>query len=1578
MVLFLNKKKLQEQKPLVNNTYQGKYDYSGMPLLKEDYKYGFDSLVELGGIKPETAYMLGKVESNFKPDEKGLDPRDKGLFQLNQEKSIDKLVRERQDYNPETDEYSPMPSIWKELSSKYLSEEQEFDPFIPVHNSIGAGWHISETKKTISNKLGRPATDEDVLFAHKTGATGYARDIKRGIASDGLKTRYRHLVEQGYTPSFIIDKDGKIIKKDNKLSFLQRITPIAEAEEIQTDRKPIEEIFAKKDVERIKFDYQINEEAERLNKPLNIAMRTVTGIPKHAAIIGKEIGQSIARNALSFFSAETLSPLVGKLQNIQKRLEENNITYGFFAEEMRDRLLGDLSSDEVVELTGETRGEQVVPAEQRIENLKNKLKEKANTYREKAKDENGIAKLVHETLADVLSTEGGALGISSTLVLGSIALDLTGYGGTKNGLAKALRKSDNIIDAARVLMRAGLDEKTALSFADDVVKIRTTKAANSFINNLEVTLKTTKPVSKRIPLAEIIKKESNIEDVIFQEAKKYKSAEEFVKAFTQDIKRGQYWHITEDPNFKIDLSKGPRDMSSISGGGIDAGKLMVTSDLPYWAENYKGSRKYVAKIDMSNVPNSDFWQTERGMGNEFFVNLPEKARVEKVIPLEQGLKESVKFKKWLEKNITNKSQLEDIWKKAQTIQNISETTTKKILTSAKETPIEFGLGKGVIQEKIISNESSKLNDLLNRAKITKEESLELFNAFDNPQKYKLSQSLINKNGDDIIKEGRRLNSFLSEQKLSRGVIDRVYDDETYLRTVLETLDGKKPTAEQVARLRNATNQTFRDQLARDLTGFSGKLREKIKTDIRKYRTADERDVILESFGLRTKRDFVNSMSENIRLTTRATSNKEFNDAVRSIAKDGFWVKGKKLVKRDDIIEAYDPFVVSKTRQEIKNNTSKKVSKIIDEIKEERILTENEAKIIKDIIYEQKEEAIKELKDSHKYALDDIDNIINFTKQQIARVKNTLLDEKAILLERKTKLIENIRDEAKKELNDFYGKITIKRGELIDKGFKDAGSISGAEPLRGVMLNKKDYRALKEFVEELGESSLEDFAKTIKYFQATLDLFQIPQLLRSSISSSGFIKGCWDWLKAVVKSSGVSVDDMVKSSEFVQQGRFKDFDIDIWNKQLKDMNDNTSWFMKQFKKLGKKTDNIPVVRDVLNGIGAIDEYQFQTVMIPLKTKAWLRKVDELKRLYPNLDERSIMVEAGRFIDDYFGGQQWDKLMARNPRLASRQNQRISRIMIFATDYLTSTMRKLKRETFDAFTKWGVPEGNMARKALAREIIFGLGLVNVISYMTRGKSAFENDDPNQFYKLQTNIMDGGGNPYYLDIMGNWGQTWNLINRPIDAIRGKISGIGKIGVSLLADGELKIGEALNPIPFSWRSILETAYNHALGRKPGTQIPETMGGGALITLMEFMGLAGTFSGGKSRRQTLMRMIEAESFTPEEVWKYLTGQNVFTNKERITRMIEKDGISDAYSWELEQKKKGYLSEESYPTRDALKTKYGITGSITNNENILRINRMTKEEQRIFIEGYSEKTQELIKDKIKTGSYKKSLSDIFK
>jgi hypothetical protein len=123
------------------------------------------------------------------------------------------------------------------------------------------------------------------------------------------------------------------------------------------------------------------------------------------------------------------------------------------------------------------------------------------------------------------------------------------------------------------------------------------------------------------------------------EALKYDTFKEFEHAFLGEIKHGTYWHWTDDPNFKIDPSKGPRDMSSLSTGSMDAGKLMITSDLEYWSDYGPGGkgRPYVALIDMSEVPKGAYRQVNRGFGNEFFVSDPSKAKVEAVYPRQRAL-----------------------------------------------------------------------------------------------------------------------------------------------------------------------------------------------------------------------------------------------------------------------------------------------------------------------------------------------------------------------------------------------------------------------------------------------------------------------------------------------------------------------------------------------------------------------------------------------------------------------------------------------------------------------------------------------------------------------------------------------------------------------------------------------------------------------------------------------------------------------------------------------------------------------------------------------------------------------------
>lgn len=148
-----------------------------------------------------------------------------------------------------------------------------------------------------------------------------------------------------------------------------------------------------------------------------------------------------------------------------------------------------------------------------------------------------------------------------------------------------------------------------------------------------------------------------------QEARKYKSAEDFTRAFQSEIKHGEYWHITDNPNFTIDPKFGPRDLSSLASGKMEAGKLMVTSDIGYWNAEFP-SRKFAAKLDFSNVKPEDYYQVNRGFGNEFFVKDPSKVRVEKVVPIEQALKEHQQFQDVLNKTISSKSQLTDFYDQA--------------------------------------------------------------------------------------------------------------------------------------------------------------------------------------------------------------------------------------------------------------------------------------------------------------------------------------------------------------------------------------------------------------------------------------------------------------------------------------------------------------------------------------------------------------------------------------------------------------------------------------------------------------------------------------------------------------------------------------------------------------------------------------------------------------------------------------------------------------------------------------------------------------------------------------------------
>lgn len=154
-----------------------------------------------------------------------------------------------------------------------------------------------------------------------------------------------------------------------------------------------------------------------------------------------------------------------------------------------------------------------------------------------------------------------------------------------------------------------------------------------------------------------------------KEALKYASFDEFKRAFMIEIKRGTYWHFTDNPEFFIDVKRGPRDMSSLAGGGSGvAGKLMVTSDFDNWRHYYGTERPFAVLIDLSAVQPNQYHQISRGFGNEFIVHDASKAKVLRVYPVKQAKRVDSTVDRAIQSVISGYDELRSFYNKAHGIE----------------------------------------------------------------------------------------------------------------------------------------------------------------------------------------------------------------------------------------------------------------------------------------------------------------------------------------------------------------------------------------------------------------------------------------------------------------------------------------------------------------------------------------------------------------------------------------------------------------------------------------------------------------------------------------------------------------------------------------------------------------------------------------------------------------------------------------------------------------------------------------------------------------------------------------------
>lgn len=211
-------------------------------------------------------------------------------------------------------------------------------------------------------------------------------------------------------------------------------------------------------------------------------------------------------------------------------------------------------------------------------------------------------KKVVDTLANLKPNQ-----LAFTGIMGSVGLDMTPFGGLEKNAWKTMVKTATRDEALILLKRMGVAEDLALNFADDVVKVSTEKEAQKLFNHIaDFQLKTKPsayvPITERIATTDIqgnkveqifarkataleiksptaksrgynsipdkdgyekvfkpygengagyyynkiLPKETTTEPLI-QEAKKYKTAEEFVKAQTPSKDYVTVYHRTDSP-----------------------------------------------------------------------------------------------------------------------------------------------------------------------------------------------------------------------------------------------------------------------------------------------------------------------------------------------------------------------------------------------------------------------------------------------------------------------------------------------------------------------------------------------------------------------------------------------------------------------------------------------------------------------------------------------------------------------------------------------------------------------------------------------------------------------------------------------------------------------------------------------------------------------------------------------------------------------------------------------------------------------------------------------------------------------
>lgn len=741
------------------------------------------------------------------------------------------------------------------------------------------------------------------------------------------------------------------------------------------------------------------------------------------------------------------------------------------------------------------------------------------------------------------------------------------------------------------------------------------------------------------------------------------------------------------------------------------------------------------------------------------------------------------------------------------------------------------------------------------------------------------------------------------------VLGERFDDNRYLQTRLESLDGTKASDEAINKLRKDMMLNDGKASLQSLLQEGQSIKDSMG-NARKY-TSDQRDEVLRGYGLRTARDPQKAVINYAFQSAGLIKKLVMSDTLRRLADQGF--------APNQLRQVYKPEDLINFRSNLNREMKKSLNEILDIARRQKVLSKDTVRVLKNTQKQMNdydiELDIEELKNLDDKSLNEIfQDLLNNLELSNSKLKNDII-----------KKVEDIKMGYKKQLIDKYADIALESNRLKEEGFLP---IAGRGRLRGAqgLFAKKNSGTLAVFQESpydwiiaqeqiISKNSLLNIVDGIgalqKLAMATLDFFT------GAIAASVLFTRVNPYRAAIIfkeaitgnAARNITPEGKAFASKFMRVGRDNIADLEPILEELSIIQRGQEGVI---SRMGDKAmsvlDNAKLgnaARKIHDVWKKFEDFQFITFTDGVKFQLLEDGAQDLIR--KGVSEREAYEEIGRVIDLNFGLADMRDLEIKYPNVMNKANQQLMRLFLFSPTLLTATFQRLgnARYIFENSVR-----GAVVRDTTLKTLLYSMAILQGVNMsLNGGKTTFENEDPDRWMDVQVPFLrDEQGNPYYINVTGRLLDVVRMVNKPGRFLSNKVSPIINLTSSIANPNEFQeregniVGNALLdtlPIPFALSSIVTGTAGMLNDNDDEYGVPTSAVGLAATSLLSSIGLAGNYISDKSSQESTTNIIRQfyRGLSEGDSSKYLakgTGLRLLTGgqkKEREEVLMGRYGI---------------------------------------------------------------------------------------